>query len=122
MPIRLAWKTGDQIRSDRRVGNPRVDTFNEVAVERRRVWTIHRSEHLVGAVLQREVEVRRDARGLRGAVDDGVAAVHRLERADSKPHVFRPFTEGAHETRQTRAVEKVASVRPEMNTRDCDLA
>jgi len=60
--VGLAGKTDDDVRADGGVRHTVVDAGHEALVEPARVRAPHHAQHLVGAVLQRQVEVRRHTR------------------------------------------------------------
>jgi hypothetical protein len=70
-------------------------------------------------MLKREVEVRQEPGGLGEAVEEIVAAVHRLEGAQSECHVrpCRGPVERDEQVEQRERRAEVAAVRPEVNAR-----
>src|SRR4029453_9349583 len=77
--VALARKSDDDVRSDRRVRQLRVDSFDDGAKVGRAVWPSHRTKHDVGPVLQRQMKMGRDARRMRGEIDDRGRTVHRFQ-------------------------------------------
>ena len=59
--VGLAGKSDDDVGADRRVRHPRADVVDERRVVLDRVRPPHRRQHAVARVLQRQVEVRREA-------------------------------------------------------------
>ena len=86
------------------------------------VGAAHRAQHRVVAMLQRQVEVRREPGRRCHELHDLGRAVHRLERADAEQHVGRPFAEAAQQRRQRRAVAQVTPVRTQVHAAQRDLA
>jgi hypothetical protein len=119
--IALSGESHDDIGSNRRMRHHRADPVDEVPVRRRGVRPSHSTQHIVGAVLEWQVKMRRETRRLGNEIDDVLRAIHRLQRTDAEQHICVPFSEMAHERRQRGAIVKISAVRAEMNARDDDF-
>jgi hypothetical protein len=61
------------------VWNPRQQVLDQLAVVAECVRALHAREHCVAAVLERQVEMRREAAAAGDEIDDFSRAIHRLE-------------------------------------------
>src|SRR5262245_1761803 len=119
--IGLSWKPHDDVRPNRGVGQPSVNSLDQTPEITYGVRPPHGLEHHIGPVLQGQVKMRRDSRRLRGDADQGRRAIHRLERTDSKQHVAAPLASVPQKSVQVGAVVQIASVRADVNASDGDL-
>ena len=85
-----------------------------------RVGTAHRRQHPVAGVLQRQVEVRQEARGRRDSVEDLLAAVHRLERTEAERDIgsCRRRVDRREQVEQRPRGPEVAAVGAQVNPGD----
>ena len=98
----------------------RVD---QAAIVAERIRPAHQREHPIARVLQRQVEMRREAAAARGdEIDDLRRAIHRLERADPERHVGRRRSRARAAVDSERARRRqVAPVRAEVDAGQRDL-
>lgn len=118
---RLTWKPGDDVGPDRGVGQRIPQRIDHAAIVVAGVGAAHRAKHRVARMLERKMKVRNEPPAARDQVDQPRLAIHRLERTDAKPAVHRQGVERLRERLQRRAGREIATVRPEMYTREHNL-
>ena len=99
----LTREADDQVGPDGGVRQAVDDAVNQPAIRLERIRPAHPFEQWITAMLERQVEVRRETAITGGdECDDVRRAVHRLERADPKGHVCRRGVERAQQIEQRR--------------------
>ena len=82
-PLRFAGKTNNHIDTEKCVGHFLADAGEALGESRGSVTAAHKAEDVVGATLERNVEVRLEFIGRGAEVDDAVGEKVRLDRRDT---------------------------------------
>ena len=120
--FRLARKSDHHVGSDRRFRRSRANLLQALRIMPWPVFAMHGPQNLVTARLQRQVRMPRNA-WMRGyKLDQFVAPIHRLHRADAQLLQLGLLYDGPHQIGKALLRLQVPAPAPQIDARDHHLA